>query len=121
MLKVFFRRGHRGFTLLEMMIVISIIGIIAAIAIPQFLQYQIRGYNSTAESDAKQMYTAAQAYFSDSPSGNVSINVLLSYGYNQTNLVTVTAAGTLGTLALTSQHARGTTMYSVDSAGALSP
>lgn len=120
MFKVFFQKGHKGFTLLEMMIVISIIAIVATIAIPQFIQYQIRGYNATAKSDAKQMYTAAQAFFGASASGSVTLNVLTSYGYNRTNSVNVSASGTLGSLAITTRHSRGTTTYSVDSAGAIS-
>jgi len=113
-------RGRKGFTLVELMIVIAIIAIIAMIAIPQFIQYQIRGYNATAKSDARQMFTAAQAFFSSSSSGSVEMSVLTSYGYNQTNSVTATVAGTMGTLAITSRHSRGTTTYSVDSAGAIS-
>lgn len=115
-----FNRGQKGFTLVELMIVIAIIAVIAMIAIPQFIQYQIRGYNATAKSDAKQMYTASQAFFSSSSSGSADLNVLTSYGYNQTNSVNASAAGTMGTLAITSRHSRGTTTYSVDSAGAIS-
>jgi len=51
--------GQKGFTLIELMIVIAIIGILAAIAIPQFNQYRIKGYNAGALTDAKNFYTAA--------------------------------------------------------------
>jgi type IV pilus assembly protein PilA len=52
------------------MIVIAIIGILAAIAIPQFTAYRLRGYNATAKSDLKNAYTASQTYFGDKPDRN---------------------------------------------------
>ena len=47
------------------MIVVAIIGILAAIAIPQFAAYRIRGFNSAAQSDVKNVGTSEAAMFSD--------------------------------------------------------
>jgi len=59
------RKNEKGFTLIELMIVIAIIGILAAIAIPQFSSYRTRSYNSSAQSDLRNAATAQEAYFVD--------------------------------------------------------
>lgn len=58
-------REDRGFTLVELLIVVAIIGILAAIAIPQFAQYRIRGYNSAANSDIRNVKIAQEAFVTD--------------------------------------------------------
>ena len=67
LMKINQKKGQKGFTLIELMIVIAIIGILAAIAIPQFSAYRARGYMAATKSDAKNIYTAVQAYIADHP------------------------------------------------------
>lgn len=56
-------RCRKGFTLIELLTVVAIIGILAAIAIPQFTAYRLRGYNTAANSDLKNFKTSLEAYF----------------------------------------------------------
>ena len=57
--------NNKGFTLIELMIVIAIIGILAAIAIPQFASYRQKAYNAAALSDLKTVKTTLEAYYAD--------------------------------------------------------
>lgn len=52
---------QKGFTLIELMIVVAIIGILAAIAIPQFSEYTKKGEDKAAQSDVRNLVTLATA------------------------------------------------------------
>ena len=58
-------KGRKGFTLIELMIVVAIIGILAAIAIPNFLKFQSKAKQSEAKNNLSAIFTSETSYFGE--------------------------------------------------------
>ena len=72
MLKAFHNRmkDDKGFTLIELMVVVLIIAILIAIAIPTFLGLRKRAQDRAAQSDLRNALTAAKAFYTDEDTYN---------------------------------------------------
>jgi type IV pilus assembly protein PilA len=98
--------NESGFTLSELVTVVAIIGILAAIAIPQFSGYRKRGFEATLRSDLRNAAVAQEAYFAqhlDYRSGPLSGAIA---GYNKSpEILGMTAVKDANTFTLTATHA----------------
>jgi type IV pilus assembly protein PilA len=119
MLTKLMRNNERGFTLIELMIVIAIIGILAAIAIPQFSAYRKRSYNAGAQTDARNLATAQEAYYVDYNTYLTSLSALTgtAYAFIQSQNVMVGVSGNSENYTITAFHNSGNKTYSLSGPG----
>lgn len=93
--------NKKGFTLIELMIVVAIIGILAAIAIPNFMNYQCKAKQSEAKSNLGTIRTNLEAYRAEFDSYSTSLGAIgfsttgsPRYTYSVTNPTTTTFLAT---------------------------
>ena len=83
-------KGKKGFTLIELMIVVAIIGILAAIAIPNFLKFQAKSKQSEAKTNLGAIFTGEMSYFGESNAyGNFAADQLVSLRAPRGTIITL--------------------------------
>jgi prepilin-type N-terminal cleavage/methylation domain-containing protein len=106
MLKKLRKSNEKGFTLIELMIVIAIIGILAAIAIPNFIAYRDKAFCSSVEGDANNIAAAIADYFSIATHRTVPTIGDLGIQMSNSNVPTITEAAGVITISVTDGSTR---------------
>ena len=78
-----------GFTLVEILVVIAVIGLLAAIAIPQFMAYRSEAIDAQMKSDLRNTAIAIEAYYAKQSVLPASLAETAGYGFQTTAGVTV--------------------------------
>ena len=113
-------KNVKGLTLIELLIVITMIGILAAIAIPQFNQYKLRMHDNDAKVSLHNIYLACKAYWADN-AGSIPCSIdnakQRPYGFSASEnvLVTITIGKDIDTdFEARAKHNFSNTIYTID-------
>jgi len=116
------QQGQKGFTLIELMIVVAIIGILAAIAIPQFTAYREKSYNAQAKAELRSYYTACQAYLNNHPTMSEKCALAdIASTFVPDTAITIIPAGETRCNGTTAFHSGGTSTYTIGESGNITP
>lgn len=77
-------KPNAGFTLIELLLVVAIIGLLAAMAIPQFIAYRTRAIDTQMKMDLKNAAMAMESYFAEFKIYPTSVSGISSVGFRQT-------------------------------------
>lgn len=100
--------SNQGFTLLELIVVVAVLGILAAIAVQQFQIHRARAIDASMRSDLKNAALAMESYYGEFLSYPVTEAAILMVGYRKTSGVTLSiSVPTPSTFNLTASRPHG--------------
>ena len=115
---------EKGFTLMELLIIIAIIGILSAIAIPQYSAYQQRMFSKQTKDTLQSFFLSCKAYWADNGASAECTSAAVAnktYGFTKSNKVTITENATtesdFSATAVNSDASKVT--YAIDSQGTI--
>ncbi len=112
------KHAERGFTLIEMMVVVTIIGILSSIAIYLTLSLNERGQITAIKSDLSAAYKASIAFYTDHPDQEITPDTLKEYGYRSSRGVQlVVENGFHETFSVAATHPNVSGAYRIDHDG----
>ncbi len=119
-------KDEKGFTLIELLVVVAIIGILVAIAIPQFANYKKQANDGGSESDVRNLALAAESYYATNnaypataaafASDTAAPADIASAGFKGTKNVTLTFTNATTAFSITGYHVGGTKTFTWNSA-----
>ncbi|MCW5891690.1 MAG: prepilin-type N-terminal cleavage/methylation domain-containing protein [bacterium] len=110
------KQDSGGFTLVELLVVVSIVGILVAIALPSFAGRQGKAYDARVQSDLRRAAAGQEAYFTDHFTYSSDCNDLP--GFETSDGVVITdCAGDANGFTLTTDHPRATRSCTWSSGG----
>ena len=119
MLKIFRKKGRKGFTLVEVMIIICVLIVGAILIVPRYSIYRSTAYDRQAKAELKSYYMACQAYLADNPTlQNACTLAQLSGKFVKSPQINIVPAGDSTCRGTTAQYlAPNTQLYTIQQYG----